>query len=131
MRIAIAGKGGVGKSVIAATMARILARRGVPVLAINSDLMPVLPSSLGVAQSPWPTLTDAVVMDGERWHLRKGIGRSTGFAGGYAARAFDSRASAALEPAGERRNLRTPVVRFPYRRFCDSGGLRCSFDRKQ
>lgn len=74
MRLAVAGKGGAGKSTIAGTMARILARRGHSVLAINSDLMAGLPYSLGVARSK-PLLADAVVQDKDgSWRLKKGIG---------------------------------------------------------
>ena len=51
MRIAIAGKGGTGKTTIAGTLARALARResGVrEVLAIDADTNPNLASVLGV-----------------------------------------------------------------------------------
>lgn len=49
MRVAFVGKGGSGKSVIAGTAARLLARRtGAPVLAIDSDPMPGLAFSLGL-----------------------------------------------------------------------------------
>ncbi len=51
MRLAVAGKGGTGKSVIAGTISRLLARRGESVLAINGDFMPGLPCSLGVDPS--------------------------------------------------------------------------------
>src|SRR5262249_31358619 len=47
MRVAFVGKGGVGKSVIAATVTRLLARRGQPVLALDIDTMPGLVVSLG------------------------------------------------------------------------------------
>lgn len=47
VRVAFVGKGGVGKSVIAATVARLLARRGQPVLALDIDTMPGLLWSLG------------------------------------------------------------------------------------
>lgn len=49
MRIAVAGKGGAGKTTIAATMARLLARRGYAVNAIDDDPNPNLSSALGVA----------------------------------------------------------------------------------
>lgn len=74
MRLAVAGKGGAGKSVIAGTMARLLARRGDPVLAINGDFMPGLPGSLGVAQPSEPMLVQAVDNDGSRWRLKHGLG---------------------------------------------------------
>lgn len=50
MRIAIAGKGGTGKTTIAGTLARALARREPrrEVLAIDADTNPNLASVLGV-----------------------------------------------------------------------------------
>lgn len=47
MRVAVVGKGGAGKSTIAGTMARLVGRRGIPVLALDSDLVPGLSFSLG------------------------------------------------------------------------------------
>ena len=37
MKIAIAGKGGVGKTFVSATLARLLARDGYSVLAVDAD----------------------------------------------------------------------------------------------
>ncbi len=74
MRVAVAGKGGVGKSVIAATMARILGRRGERVLAVNGDCMPGLPCSLGVSPASEATLAEAVENVGGKLRLRSGIG---------------------------------------------------------
>ena len=48
MKIAITGKGGSGKTTIAATLSRILARRGLPVLAIDGDPNPNLAQALGM-----------------------------------------------------------------------------------
>ncbi|HWC27470.1 MAG TPA: AAA family ATPase, partial [Solirubrobacteraceae bacterium] len=48
MKIAVAGKGGVGKTTVAGTLARALARRGHDVLALDADLNPMLGVSLGV-----------------------------------------------------------------------------------
>ncbi|MGH2901487.1 MAG: AAA family ATPase [Solirubrobacteraceae bacterium] len=48
MKIAVAGKGGVGKTTISGTVARALARSGHPVLALDGDLNPMLGISLGV-----------------------------------------------------------------------------------
>jgi len=48
MRIAVAGKGGAGKTTIAATLARILARRGYRVSALDDDPNPNLAIALGV-----------------------------------------------------------------------------------
>ena len=49
MRIAIAGKGGTGKTTIAGTLARALARTGREVLAIDADTNPNLASVLGIS----------------------------------------------------------------------------------
>jgi CO dehydrogenase maturation factor len=48
MRIAIAGKGGTGKTTIAGTLARVVARAGRDVLAIDADTNPNLASVLGI-----------------------------------------------------------------------------------
>ena len=48
MRIAIAGKGGTGKTTISGTLARVLARRGREVLAIDADTNPNLAVTIGV-----------------------------------------------------------------------------------
>ncbi len=49
MRIAVAGKGGSGKTTITATLARAMAREGKRVLAIDGDPNPNLGAALGVA----------------------------------------------------------------------------------
>lgn len=49
MRIAIAGKGGTGKTTIAGTLARMMARTGREVLAIDADTNPNLASVLGIS----------------------------------------------------------------------------------
>ncbi len=48
MKLAVVGKGGVGKTSISATLARMLARRGHSVLAIDGDPNPNLGFALGV-----------------------------------------------------------------------------------
>ena len=48
IRIAVAGKGGAGKTTISATLARTLARNGKQVLAIDGDPNPNLGMALGV-----------------------------------------------------------------------------------
>lgn len=75
MRIAIVGKGGSGKSVIAGTTARLLARQGRRVLALDSDLLPGLSLSLGSGPDPVdPPLNQAAEQDENgRWRLRKGL----------------------------------------------------------
>ena len=57
MKIVVAGKGGVGKTTIAGTVARALARRGHGVLALDADTNPMLGVSLGVG----PEETDLLV----------------------------------------------------------------------
>ena len=75
MRIAVVGKGGAGKSVLAGTAARVLARRGRRVLALDSDLMPGLTLSLGVEAPATPPLVEAAMRDEDgRWRLKPGIG---------------------------------------------------------
>lgn len=75
MHLAVVGKGGAGKSVIAGTLARVLSRRGRRVLALDSDMLPGLTYSLGAVPPPEPPLLDAAERgeDG-RWRLRRGIG---------------------------------------------------------
>ena len=48
MKIAVAGKGGAGKTTVSGTVARVLARTGRPVLALDADTNPMLGVSLGV-----------------------------------------------------------------------------------
>lgn len=48
MRIAVAGKGGAGKTTLSATLARTMARTGRRVLAIDGDPNPNLGVALGV-----------------------------------------------------------------------------------
>lgn len=48
MKIAVAGKGGSGKTTLAATLARVMSRRGRPVLAIDGDSNPNLAAGLGM-----------------------------------------------------------------------------------
>ncbi len=49
MKIAVAGKGGVGKTLIAGTLAEFFARRGFTVLAIDADPTPNLALTLGLS----------------------------------------------------------------------------------
>jgi CO dehydrogenase maturation factor len=48
MRIAIAGKGGSGKTTIAGTLARLLAQTGRSVVAVDADTNPNLATTLGI-----------------------------------------------------------------------------------
>ena len=49
MRIAVAGKGGAGKTTICATGARLMARSGVRVVAVDGDTNPNLHAAIGLA----------------------------------------------------------------------------------
>jgi CO dehydrogenase maturation factor len=48
MKVAVAGKGGVGKTLVAGTLARLLGREGIRVLAVDADPTPTLASTLGI-----------------------------------------------------------------------------------
>ena len=48
MKLAVAGKGGAGKTTVSGTIARALARSGQRVLALDADVNPMLGISLGV-----------------------------------------------------------------------------------
>ena len=60
MKLAVAGKGGSGKTSISGTLARVLARGGHSVLAIDGDSNPNLALTLGIQperMSDMPTLS--------------------------------------------------------------------------
>lgn len=64
MKLAIAGKGGAGKTTISGTLARQLARQGYGVLALDNDLNPNLPLTVGIAaekMTDLPTMSPDVV----------------------------------------------------------------------
>lgn len=48
-KVTVVGKGGSGKTTIAAGLARLLAQRGFPVLAVDGDPNPNLASALGMS----------------------------------------------------------------------------------
>ena len=48
MKLAVAGKGGAGKTTIAGTLARVMAERGQRVVAIDDDSNPNLALTVGV-----------------------------------------------------------------------------------
>ncbi|MEO5588765.1 MAG: AAA family ATPase, partial [Gemmatimonadaceae bacterium] len=58
MRIAIAGKGGTGKTTISGTLSRALARRGRNVLAIDADTTPNLSAMLGIPAATAQQITE-------------------------------------------------------------------------
>ena len=75
MRIAVVGKGGAGKSLVSANLARLLARRGHRVLALDSDTLPGLSLSLGAHVPDEPPLNAAAEQNEKgRWRLKPGIG---------------------------------------------------------
>ena len=49
MKLAVAGKGGAGKTTFSATASRLLARAGHPVIAIDADTNPNLHAALGLS----------------------------------------------------------------------------------
>ncbi|MCY4294492.1 MAG: AAA family ATPase [Acidimicrobiaceae bacterium] len=51
MKIAVAGKGGAGKTTVCATAARLLARSGLRVVAVDGDTNPNLHAAIGLAGS--------------------------------------------------------------------------------
>lgn len=68
MKLAVAGKGGSGKTCISGTMARLLGRRGLRVLAIDGDSNPNLALTLGIAaerMNEVPTLPRDLLQRGQ------------------------------------------------------------------
>lgn len=76
IRVAVVGKGGAGKSFISGTLARLLAREGRRVLAVDFDTNPGLAYSLGVPATVG-ALPEEVVMEhpgaSYGWGLRDGM----------------------------------------------------------
>lgn len=76
LRLAVVGKGGVGKTVVAATLARALARRERSVLAADLDTNPGLAFSLGVPPDAG-AVPDELTQEDEAapygWGLREGL----------------------------------------------------------
>ena len=70
MKIAVAGKGGVGQTTVSGTVARALARAGHRVLALGADTNPILGVSLGVGAEETELVTAArqAVADGDAGH---------------------------------------------------------------
>jgi len=75
MKIAISGKGGVGKTTLAGVMARILAKRGTKVLAIDADPDSNLASAIGLPKEALAKLSPIASMTSmieERTGAKKG-----------------------------------------------------------
>jgi CO dehydrogenase maturation factor len=67
MKIAVSGKGGVGKSTLAAALALLMAKRGIHVLALDADPDSNLAACLGVPES----IRNAIVPISKRSELIK------------------------------------------------------------
>ncbi len=63
MKIAISGKGGVGKTTISGTLSRLLGRKGLDVLAIDGDPNPNLAVVLGLTNQEPPPLSSADLLE--------------------------------------------------------------------
>ena len=57
IRLAVAGKGGSGKTTIAGTLSRLLARQGRTVVAVDADTNPNLATTLGIATESGTPIT--------------------------------------------------------------------------
>lgn len=66
MKIAVVGKGGAGKTTASGTLARVLARSGRRVLAVDADTNPMLGISLGLG----PELSESLMPVSERIEKR-------------------------------------------------------------
>jgi CO dehydrogenase maturation factor len=78
MRVAIAGKGGAGKTTLSATLARLAAQRGLEVLAVDADSNPNLAVALGARGDVPDVPSDIVIrrLDGVRLTVTAGEFRS-------------------------------------------------------
>ncbi len=74
MKVAFVGKGGAGKSAIAGTLCRHLARRGERVLALDLDTMAGLALSIGLGYESARLPTGlAERVEGKGWQVRRGM----------------------------------------------------------
>ncbi len=76
-KVAVCGKGGVGKTFVAGTLARLLARRGLRVLAVDCDSNPNLYMTLGIrpeAEKAITPISEDLDLVEERTGARPGAG---------------------------------------------------------
>ncbi|MEX2290243.1 MAG: AAA family ATPase [Mycobacteriales bacterium] len=73
MRVGIAGKGGVGKSTIAAVLSRTLSREGQQVIAIDADSDPNLGVSIGLGEADSDRMRSLLDQSGPRRHVPSGL----------------------------------------------------------
>ncbi len=81
MKIAVAGKGGVGKTTVAGTLARLLGRDGLKILAVDADPSYTLWSALGIPSEVADTivpLTENAELVEERLAIKEVGPTSTG-----------------------------------------------------
>lgn len=69
MRVGISGKGGSGKTTVASVLARLLARRGHSVVAVDCDSDPNLALGLGVDEDVIAAMRPLLDQSGERRSL--------------------------------------------------------------
>lgn len=74
MRVGVAGKGGVGKTTVSATLARLLARRGHQVVAVDCDSDPNLALNLGLGEDVSGGLRPFLDQTGPTRRLPEGLG---------------------------------------------------------
>lgn len=73
MRVGVSGKGGAGKTTIAAVLARTLARRGRRVIAIDCDSDPNLAAGAGIPEDQTARIRPFLDQSGERRALPRGL----------------------------------------------------------
>jgi CO dehydrogenase maturation factor len=77
MRVAISGKGGVGKTTIAAVLARTFGRRGYRVIAIDCDSDPNLAANVGLGEEMAGMLRPFLDQSGEVRFVPRNLSPST------------------------------------------------------